>query len=84
MLSDAEAAMENLAEILANNIEKANKQLEGVLTGGRSFDALSITAERLQGSQEEYLTTTNKIYETTKMIRNIQNEIDKTTNTVAK
>ena len=84
MLTDAEAAMENLAEILANNIEKANKELEKALTGGRSFDALSTTAERLQGSQEEYLTTTNKIYETTKMIRNIQNEIDKTTNTVAK
>jgi hypothetical protein len=34
--------------------------------------------------QEEYLTTTNQIYETNKLMRTAQQEIDKTTNSVAK
>jgi hypothetical protein len=40
--------------------------------------------ERANSLQEEYLTDTNKIYETNKLIRTAQQEIDKTTNTVAK
>ena len=40
--------------------------------------------ERASSLQEEYLTTTNKIYETNKLMRQAQQEIDKTTNTVAK
>jgi hypothetical protein len=40
--------------------------------------------ERKNSLQEEYLTTTNKIYETEKMMRTAQQEIDKTTNSVAK
>jgi hypothetical protein len=34
--------------------------------------------------QEDYLTTTNKIYETTKLMRTAQNAIDKSTNNIAK
>jgi hypothetical protein len=40
--------------------------------------------EKASSLQEEYLTTTNKIYETEKMMLTAQQEIDKTTNTVAK
>jgi hypothetical protein len=40
--------------------------------------------ERAQSLQEEYLTTTNKVYETTKMMRTAQQAIDATSNTVAK
>jgi t-SNARE complex subunit (syntaxin) len=40
--------------------------------------------ERKNSLQEEYLTTTNKIYETDKLMRTAQQEIDKTTNSVAK
>jgi hypothetical protein len=40
--------------------------------------------ERAQSLQEEYLTTTNKIYETTKMMRTAQQAIDASTNIVAK
>jgi hypothetical protein len=40
--------------------------------------------ERVVSLQEEYLTNTNKIYETEKLMNKAQQEIDKTTNTVAK
>jgi hypothetical protein len=42
------------------------------LTGGTSFDALTTKMERAKSLQEEYLTTTNKIYETNKMINTAQ------------
>jgi hypothetical protein len=40
--------------------------------------------ERAASLQEDYLTTTNKIYETTKMMRTAQQAIDTSTNAVAK
>jgi hypothetical protein len=49
-----------------------------------SFDKLTTSMERVQSLQEEYLTTTNKIYETTKMMRTAQQAIDTSTNAVAK
>jgi multidrug resistance efflux pump len=58
--------------------------LEKSLTGGVSFDELLTSMERRSSLQEEYLTTTNQIYETNKMMRAAQQEIDKTSNTVAK
>lgn len=84
MLSRAEEWAGKLKEVLENKLSGISEILENALTGGRSFDELSMQMEHAQGIQEEYLTTTNKIYETNKMIRNAQNEIDKTTNTVAK
>lgn len=84
MLSRAEEWAGKLKEVLENKLSGISKILENALTGGRSFDELSMQMEHAQGIQEEYLTTTNKIYETNKMIRKAQNEIDKTTNTVAK
>lgn len=84
MLSMAEEWASKLKEVLENKLAGIADALENALTGGRSFDELSMQMEHAQGIQEEYLTTTNKIYETNKMIRNAQNEIDKTTNTVAK
>ena len=84
MLSMAEEWAGKLKEVLENKLAEIADVLENALTGGRSFDELSMQMEHAQGIQEEYLTTTNKIYETNKMIRNAQNEIDKTTNTVAK
>jgi hypothetical protein len=42
--------------------------LEKALTGGKSFDWMTSTMERMNSLHEEYLTTTNKIYETNKMM----------------
>jgi hypothetical protein len=58
--------------------------LETTLTGGQTFDELSTQMERAQSLQEEYLTTTNQIYETTKMMRTAQQAIDASSNSIAK
>ena len=73
-----------LKAILENTLKDLDSELEKVLTGGSSFDNITKSMERTRSLQEEYLTTTNKIYETNKMIRTTQQAIDKTTNTVAK
>jgi hypothetical protein len=84
MLSDAEAWAESLRAVLENDLAKLGQTLENALTGGSSFDAMSQKWERAQSLQEEYLTTTNQIYETNKLMRTAQQEIDKTTNSAAK
>ena len=83
-LSKAEEWAEALKAVLENKLADAAADLEQALTGGSSFDTLSTQMERANSLQEDYLTTTNKIYETNKMINTAQKEIDKTTNTVAK
>ena len=83
-LSSAEEWAESLKSILENKLSDLGQSLEDALTGGTSFDQLSTSMERAASLQEEYLTSTNKIYETTKMMRTAQQEIDKTTNSVAK
>ena len=85
MLSDAAAWAEAVTAEVENELSKLadilNKNLAGEFG---SLDELNTSMERKNSLQEEYLTTTNKIYETDKMIRTAQQEIDKTTNTVAK
>ena len=83
-VNNAKKRAEIAAAIYENTLNRLNKQMEIALTNGRSFDEVSMQMKHQQSLQEEYLTTTNKIYETTKMMRNLQNEIDKTTNSVAK
>lgn len=83
-LSKAEEWAEALKAVLENKLAEAGADLEKALTGGASFDILTTQMERANSLQEEYLTTTNKIYETNKMINTAQQAIDKTTNTVAK
>lgn len=85
MLSDAATWAEALRAILENSLTKFANELENALTADfGSFDALTTELERANSLQEEYLTTTNKIYETNKLMRNAQKEIDKTTNQMAK
>ncbi len=83
-LAKAEEYAEALNEQLENSLNAANQDLEDALTGGKSFDQLITGMERLVSLEEEYLTNTNKIYETEKLMNKAQQEIDKTTNTVAK
>ena len=85
MLSDAEAWGEALRAVLDNELSRLGQDLENSLTGAfGSFDAMDAAFERRNSLQEEYLTTTNKIYETNKLMRTAQQEIDKTTNQMAK
>ena len=85
MLADAEAWAEALKAVLENKLADLGQTLENALTGEfGSFDQMTTAMERANSLQEEYLTTTNQIYETNKLMRTAQQEIDKSTNSVAK
>lgn len=71
-------------KVIENSLSALGRSLEETLTGGTSFDELTTAMDRAESLQEEYLTTTNKIYETNKLMRKAQQEIDKTTNSMAK
>ena len=84
MLDKTEEWAEAMRAVVENELAGLAKSLEQALTGGSSFDNINIQLERAVSLQEEYLTTTNQIYETNKLMRTAQQEIDKTTNLVAK
>ena len=84
MLSKTQEWAEAMKAVIENELADIGQTLEKSITGGTSFDELLTSMERANSLQEEYLTDTNKIYETNKLIRTAQQEIDKTTNTVAK
>ena len=71
-------------EILSNSIEQAYEEAERAITGGTTFDAILKDMERVDKIQEEFLTTTNKMYETNKLLSQAQLAIDKTSNKQAK
>ena len=84
MLDKTEQWAEAMKAVVENKLNGLAKSLEEALTGGTSFDQINTQLERAASLQEEYLTTTNQIYETNKLMRTAQQEIDKSTNTVAK
>ena len=84
MLDKTEAWAEAMRAVVENNLKGLAKTLEESLTGGTTFDQINLQLERAASLQEEYLTTTNKIYETNKLMRKAQQEIDKSSNAVVK
>ena len=84
MLDKTEEWAEAMKAVVENNLAGIAQTLEETLTGGTSFDEMTNALERAASLQEEYLTTTNQIYETNRLMRTAQQEIDKTTNDVAK
>lgn len=84
MLDSIEEWAQAVKDVLTNAMASAIDQLEKDLTNGLGFDKLTTLMNQSKGSQEEWLTTTNKIYETNKLISTAQQEIDKTTNKAAK
>lgn len=72
MYSTTEAWLETMKELYQTQLEEIGKTLEESLTGGTSFDELTTAMERSASLQEEYLTTTNQIYETNKLMRQAQ------------
>lgn len=84
MLSKTEEWMEAMKAVIENNMNKAAKSLEDALTNGMSFDHMMTELDRLNERQEEYLTKTNQVYETNKLMRQAAQAADKTDNAVAK
>lgn len=83
-LSYVEQVGEAANQILANEIEKAFKEVEDQMTDNMGFDSILNDMERMNTLTDEYLTNTNKMYETNKLIAGAQQAIDKTTNLQAK
>ena len=84
MLSRTEEWAESMKSVIQNKLSDFASTLEDQLTGGTSFDEMTTSIERAASLQEEYLTTTNQIYETTKMMRTAEKALDETTSTAAK
>ena len=86
MLSKTEQWAEAMTAVAQNKLKGLGQALEDALTAGfgGSFDAMTTAMQRANSLQEEYLTTTNQIYETNKLMHTAQKEIEKTSNDVAK
>lgn len=84
MLGDAESYLETLQKIWENSLENIKKKTSDTLTGGLGFDILLDSMNNLKTYQDEYLTNTNKLFETNKLLSQIQKDIDKTSNVAAK
>ena len=82
--SKIEEIAELANQIFENAMAKAGEAFQKLLTGGSSFDDMMTSIDRLSKSQEEYLTRTNQLYETNKLARQAQLEMDKTDNLMAK
>lgn len=77
--------IEKLQVVHENNINQIYQDYEKALVGEYgSFDNLDRSMERQKSMTEEYLTKTNQLYETNKMLRNLQQDIDKTDSRIAK
>ena len=84
MLSKTVEWAEAMKAITENKLSQFGEELEKALTGGVSFEDMETSLKRVNGLQEEFLTTTNKAYETEKIMRTAQNALDSSTNQVAK
>lgn len=84
MLAKTEEWANITYEVLQNEIAKAKKEFEELATNGLGWDALNTTMSHSSTMADEYLTKTNQIYETEKMMNELQQKIDKTTNEAAK
>ena len=84
VLSLTEEWAEAMKSVIQNNMEKIADTLEKALTGGTTFDTLMDGFDKLNTRQEEYLTKTNQIYETNKLMRTASKALDETDNKVAK
>ena len=84
MLGLTEEWAEAMKSVIENNMEKIADTLEKTLAGGTTFDTLMDGFDKLNTRQEEYLTKTNQIYETNKLMRTASKALDETDNKVAK
>ena len=83
LMADIEQLGEYAREIFENSIEQATIDFEEAMFG-TSLESVIESIEMVRARQEELLTTTNKIYETNKLIRNVEKDIEATTNNRAK
>ena len=82
-----ESVLELAQSILENDLANYAQQLSENLVEGLGFgnlDEYLDTIDKLNTLQEEYLTTTNKVYETNKLIRQAQEDMAENDSLLAK
>ena len=85
MLSDAETYAQAIKDVLVNSMEQAAQEMEKAMTGVYgSFEQLQEVMSLHSMNDEEYLTNTNKLYETNKMLNQIAQDMEKTENRASK
>lgn len=85
MYSDLEAFIQSINDLFDVFKNKALSEFEDAITGiYGSFDYLNSSMERAQSIADEYLTTTNKLYETNELMRKLAQDMDKTDSAYAK
>ena len=85
MLADAETYGELIKEALVNSMNQAAKEMEKALTGvWGSFENLQEQMGLHSTHQEEFLTNTNKLYETNKLLNQVAQDMEKTDNRASK
>ena len=83
MLSDAEAFGEAAQQQYENTVNQIMKEYEDAVTSGKGFDWMNAQMEHLQLKDTEYLTETNKLYQTQKLIRQANLDLENTENKAA-
>lgn len=84
MYEDLEKWMQAQQAIIENTIASTADQYAKLMTDGMGFDYLNQVMSLSEKTQDRYLTKTNQLYETEKMRRKLQQDMDKTTNAAAK
>lgn len=83
MLSDAQAFSEAAQQQYENTVNQIMKEYEDAVTSGKGFDWMNAQMEHLQLKDTEYLTETNKLYQTQKLIRQANLDLENTENKAA-
>ena len=84
MLEMTEEWAEAMKKVFENTFNKLSDELEKALTDGMGFDPMLNDFDLLNQQQEEFLTKTNQIYETNKLMRTATKAMDDTSNKAAK
>ena len=83
-LSDATAWAQAMRDEVEFQMNEIYKSMEKAFTGGSTFDEITTNMQRKSTLQSEFLTTTNKIYETNKLIRDVEMQTLKINNSAVK
>lgn len=83
MYEDWKAHLEACNAVLENELNKTKKAWDDIYTDGQGWEYLEQVMDLAQRIGDKYLTKTNQLYETNKMLRTIQQDMDKTTNKAA-
>ena len=84
MLEMTEEWGEAMKKVFENTFNKLSDELEKALTDGMGFESMLDDFDLLNQQQEEFLTKTNQIYETNKLMRTAMKAADDTSNKAAK